>query len=603
MTFQDYVSRFIPEEFAIENDMMRRAKLLVSIAFISAMTCPIASVSYVLYGHYWAVISVMSACVCYGLLPLLLRKTRNLTLSSHLLCLSVFVMLNSVAFTTNGIRSTVLQWFAVVPLLAALTLGRQQMFQWLAVCVAFALAYFIAGLLGYHFINKIPEASIGRSEFVAVTILLVIISLIANLFETGRQEAFSAVEKRTREANDLNRGLVQMKSALELEKVKVEDMVSESEKLNEYLAASMEHMLEAVHRFASGDLTVRFHVEKEDDDIGRIFVAFNTAIESMRTTIIKVVENVEATASASAEISASTETMSLASREQANRITVAAEAIENVSVQMQETAKQAGEFASGARRTALETQATSGIVGQTIDGMTKIDEVVRRSSATVEELGVSSNAIGEIIQVINDIADQTNLLALNAAIEAARAGDQGRGFAVVADEVRKLAERTTKATKEIAAMIQKIQRDTQDAVLVIRQGTTEVERGKDLVEKTGKALESAMQSAARSAETYSSIAHVNKEQSEEMGDLSITMEDVKNVVQETTFGVYNVAEAARSLNELTEYLNKLVSRFRIDNRTVLEISAAPTHNKDWRQYAEATVTERSQADRALPKNT
>jgi methyl-accepting chemotaxis protein len=588
MTFQEYVHKFIPEEFALENDMMRRGKLLVSIAFVAAMTCPIASTSYLLYGHYWAIVFVMSAGVCMALLPTLLRRSRNIALCGQLLCVIIFIMLNSLIFTTNGIRSTVLQWLAVLPLLAALTLGRREMFQWLGACVAFALTYFVAGLLGYTFINKIPDTAIFRSEFVAVTILLVLIALIANMFESGRQEAFAAVEKRTREANELNRGLINMKSALEREKSKVEDMVSESEHLNDYLAASMEHMLEAVHRFASGDLTVRFHVEKEDDDIGRIFVAFNNAIDNMRKTIIKVVENVEATASASAQIFASTETMSFAAREQADRIMSAASAIENVAAQMQDTAKQAGEFASGARRTALETQAGSGIVIQTIDGMTKIDDVVRRSAETVEELGVSSNQIGEIIQVINDIADQTNLLALNAAIEAARAGDQGRGFAVVADEVRKLAERTTKATKEIAAMIQKIQRDTQDAVHVIRQGTSEVERGKELVAKTGRALESAMLASSNSAQTYSSIATVNKEQSLEMGELSSNMDGVKNVVQETAHGISNVAEAARNLNQLTEYLNKLVSRFRIDNRTVLQISAAPTHNKDWREYAEQT---------------
>lgn len=584
MTFQEYVRKFIPEEFSLDNDLDRRAKLTVSVALVAAVTCPIAGISYLFYGHYWAIVFVMTACVGYFSMPFLLRATGNQILTAQVFHTIIFCMLNAIAFTTNGIRSTILPWIAIIPLLAALLLGRRQMFQWLGICIGTALGYYIAGLLGYQFINKIPDAVVSRSEFVALAILLTVQTLIANLFEIGRQEAFGNLVKRNQEAAELNKGLVLMKSALEKEKVKVEEMVHDSEKINEYLASSMEHMLEAVHRFASGDLTVRFHVEKEDD-IGRIFIAFNSAIDNMRKTIFKVVENVEATASASAQISANTETMSVSTREQAARIMAVTSAIQYIADQMRFTAESAAEFADSAKKTAAATQASGVIVAQTIDGMNKIDDVVRRSAATVEELGRSSNQIGEIIQVIDDIADQTNLLALNAAIEAARAGDQGRGFAVVADEVRKLAERTTKATKEIAAMIKKIQKDTQDAVLVIRQGTGEVERGKDLVAKTGHALEEAMKSASRSSETYAQIADTNKLQSEEMTELSDNIGSVTRAVQETANGTIQVAEAAMDLNRLAEYLSKLVGAFRIDNRTILQIAAAPKHTeRNWREY-------------------
>ena len=120
--------------------------------------------------------------------------------------------------------------------------------------------------------------------------------------------------------------------------------------------------------------------------------------------------------------------------------------------------------------------------------MERISNVVEASSNSILALGNSSKEIGEIVQVIDDIADQTNLLALNAAIEAARAGEQGKGFAVVADEVRKLAEKTTSATKKIAEMIKQIQKDTNTAVESMQAGTVEVTKGKELAYNSGKIL-------------------------------------------------------------------------------------------------------------------
>ena len=156
--------------------------------------------------------------------------------------------------------------------------------------------------------------------------------------------------------------------------------------------------------------------------------------------------------------------------------------------------------------------------------MIKISEVVKQSAETVQALGKSSDQIGEIVQVIDDIADQTNLLALNAAIEAARAGEQGRGFAVVADEVRKLAERTTKATKEIATMIKQIQKDTNDAVESMQQGTAEVEVGKKLAEKAGSSLQEIIHGAEQVVDIVTQVAAASEEQSSAAEQISKNIE-------------------------------------------------------------------------------
>jgi len=130
----------------------------------------------------------------------------------------------------------------------------------------------------------------------------------------------------------------------------------------------------------------------------------------------------------------------------------------------------------------------SQVVKEVAEGMSRLDASVKNAAETIQKLGKSSDEIGEIISVIDDIADQTNLLALNAAIEAARAGEQGRGFAVVADEVRKLAERTQKATKEIVLMIKNIQDETGGAVGSMEGGTREVGDSVARTKKAGQSL-------------------------------------------------------------------------------------------------------------------
>ena len=127
-------------------------------------------------------------------------------------------------------------------------------------------------------------------------------------------------------------------------------------------------------------------------------------------------------------------------------------------------------------------------VGETATGMRRIREAVEMTAQRVSALGAKSGQIGEIVETISDIAEQTNLLALNAAIEAARAGEQGKGFAVVADEVRKLAERSSRATKEIAELIGEVRRDTDRAVEAMSAGAAEVKVGSELAEKSAAAL-------------------------------------------------------------------------------------------------------------------
>jgi methyl-accepting chemotaxis protein len=195
--------------------------------------------------------------------------------------------------------------------------------------------------------------------------------------------------------------------------------------------------------------------------------------------------------------------------------------------------------------------------------MKSIAESVEGTAKKMEELGRSSDQIGRIAGVIDDIADQTNLLALNAAIEAARAGEQGRGFAVVADEVRKLAERTTTATKEIAQMIKNIQDETKTAVTAMEAGTKQVEEGVTFTTKAGDSLKQIIHMSEQVGEMITHIATAATEQSSASEEINNNMEQISKLVKESAEGAKQSAQACQDLSGLALDLQKLVANFKL----------------------------------------
>jgi methyl-accepting chemotaxis protein len=228
-----------------------------------------------------------------------------------------------------------------------------------------------------------------------------------------------------------------------------------------------------------------------------------------------------------------------------------------------ENSRNAASTSETAKRAKVAAEQGGTVVEETVKGMNRIALVVNQSAQTVKALGRSSDQIGEIIGVIDDIADQTNLLALNAAIEAARAGEQGRGFAVVADEVRKLAERTTKATKEIAGMIKQIQGETSGAVSAMEEGTKEVEQGKELADKAGVSLKQIVEVSQQVTDMVAQIAVASEEQSSASEQISKNVEAISTVTGETANATQQISRAAEDLNRLTENLQQLVGKFRL----------------------------------------
>ena len=315
----------------------------------------------------------------------------------------------------------------------------------------------------------------------------------------------------------------------------------------------------------TGDLTARSTKEYKGQH-RKIIDSINMLGDSLGTVLRDVSEAVEATASATTQISSSTEEMAAGVQEQSSQAQEVATAVDEMTKTILQTTSNASNTADVAKNAGQVAKDGGEVVRNTINGMSRIATVVTKAAQTVQELGKSSDQIGEIIQVIDDIADQTNLLALNAAIEAARAGEQGRGFAVVADEVRKLAERTTKATKEIAGMIKRIQLETKGAVESIEEGAVEVEKGKELASKSEESLGKIISGSEEVVDRAMQVAAASEEQSAAAEQISRNIEAISNVTHESAAGTQQIAKAAEDLNRLTEKLLGLISKFKVDNR-------------------------------------
>ena len=420
------------------------------------------------------------------------------------------------------------------------------------------------------------------------------------------------------------------------------DMARSYRDMQEYL----EEVSQSLTRVGEGDLTVEAKPRSENDALGN---ALSNMIASMRRLIGQLgntangmtdagsqlssaaeqagkatqgiasssqevargadeqSRSVEQTTSSMSQLTSAIDQIARGGQEQAESVGQASSIVNQVSTAINEVAGNAQSAAEGSREASEAANNGAEMVKQTVDGMGRIRGAVEIASTQISDLGTQSDEIGKIVAVIDDIAAQTNLLALNAAIEAARAGEQGRGFAVVADEVRGLAERVTDATKEIANLIDNIQKGVAESIKAVEEGTREVGDGVQLAEQAGEAINNILEGIQRvggqieqisaSAEQVSassdemvknidnvnSIAEQNSASTEEMAanstEVSKAIEAIASITEQNTASTQQVSASAQemsaqveevvassqSLNQMADELQTAVAAFRLDD--------------------------------------
>ncbi|HEY3307306.1 MAG TPA: methyl-accepting chemotaxis protein [Desulfuromonadaceae bacterium] len=324
----------------------------------------------------------------------------------------------------------------------------------------------------------------------------------------------------------------------------------------------LRNVFEIMKKLASGDLSVRCEISSRDE-MGMLSEELNIMVETLHDTITKVTNNGLEVASAANQMHSTAEQMATGAEQAAAQTQTIATASEEMAATTNDIASNCHMAANNAGKVNEAAETSARIVDETIAVMGQIALRVKESASMVETLGNRSEEIGEIVGTIEDIADQTNLLALNAAIEAARAGEQGRGFAVVADEVRALAERTTKATKQIAATIKNIQIETRNAVVAMEEGVREVERGTEDASKSGVALQSILEQIGALTMQVNQIATAAEEQNATTGEISDNIQQITSAVQLTANGSQESATAAAQLARLSDELRSLMQHFKI----------------------------------------
>ena len=436
---------------------------------------------------------------------------------------------------------------------------------------------------GIYTVDVNQAISAKRNQYLLIGGILAVVCIVF-VFLFSR-----AISKNIRKAADIANKLAMGDADQEVH-INSSDETGEMGKSLGKVVSYLKEMSQVADSIAEGDLTLSLTAKSEKDTLGN---AFNKMVTNLRQLVKKVEDNALSMASASAELTTSSEQSGSAteqiagvsqqiakgaeeqtkgiggvrsaldqlsksidmvadgSNQQTTAVEQAADIVKQVSGAAEQTASNAQEAANSATKAAEVARQGSNTVEKTIEGIAKIHSSMQDVSRTITELGKHSEEIGNVIAVIDDIAAQTNLLALNAAIEAARAGEQGRGFAVVADEVKKLAERTAKETKEIATLVGAVQKGVGQSIKASNDGAKQAEDGSKLANEAGTALTHIMDAVNSMVSQIEQISAAAEEMSASANEMVKVIDGVSSVAARNSMAAKQMATAKTQVSDST----------------------------------------------------
>ncbi len=408
----------------------------------------------------------------------------------------------------------------------------------------------VSGRIEHAVASKVKRIVI---VFAAVFVLLVLpfALLIFRSINTPLMNATSAADEIAKGDFDISLSVEGRDEVTRLERA----LSSMASRLQENIAEIEAKSAEAEEKARSAQIA-----KAEADEARK--KAESAKAEGMLHAAQRLEEVVSSISAASEEISTSADEIRSGTEEQRHRIETTATAMGEMNATVLEVARNASDASKQGEGVKAKAQDGSTVVRGSIAAMDTTRTQAGLLQESMRELEVQASAIGQIMDVITDIADQTNLLALNAAIEAARAGEAGRGFAVVADEVRKLAEKTMHATKEVGNSINAIQRVADDNVRAMDTAVTELEKAATQSHRSGEVLEEIVAGAEESAEQIRSIATAAEEQSAASGEINQAIEQINGIAEQTARGVAETTQALAQLASQASVLRRMVDELK-----------------------------------------